>query len=142
MFIPKSIFERFKRSTKALAVEPVPPLELWTCWSYDKFPYLLSGKVKNQLLDGWVEVEGYSGMKFKPLYMATGAAGKKMDQEIKHIRSTYRLHQELARNAAGQVAKSYLKNAGIPEQILHKLTKSGFQGMAYQELFTRLLVRD
>lgn len=126
------------RRMRAVA-EPVPPLALWAFWPYDQFPFLLSGKVVSQLEDGRVKVEGYSGMVFKPVYLASGAAGERLHREVRRVRAAYQIHEECARNGAGQVAHEHLLAAGLPEGALGKLRRTGWQGEAYQDLFRRQL---
>ncbi len=119
--------------------EPVGPLKLWAFWPYDQFPFLLSGKVSEQLEDGRVKVEGYTGMVFRPVYLASGGAGERLDRELRRVREAYRIHEECARNGAGQVAQEHLVNAGLPREVLGKLVRTGWQGEAYQDLFRRQL---
>lgn len=119
--------------------DPVPPLALWAFWPYDRFPYLLSGRVKEQLDDGRVKVEGYTGMLFKPVYLASGAAGERLHREVGRVSAAYHIHEECARNGAGQVAAEVLGKAGLPPGALTKLIQTGWQGEAYQDLFRRQL---
>lgn len=120
----------------------VGPLALWAFWPYDRFPYLLSGKVTEQLEDGRVKVEGYTGMLFKPVFLSSGAAGEKLSREVRRVAEAYRTHEECARNGAGKVAREHLERAGLPAGVLGKLERTGFQGEAYQELFRRVLAGE
>lgn len=115
---------------------------LWAFWSYDRFPYMLSGKVVEQLGDGRVKVEGYTGMIFKPLYMASGEAGARMNLEVRRVAAAYRIHQECARNGAGTAAFKHLELAGFPVGILGKLKRMGWQGSAYEELFDQQIRQE
>lgn len=115
------------------------PLALWAFWPYDRFLYLLSGRVSEQLEDGRVKVEGYTGMLFKPVYLASGAAGERLHREVGRVSAAYRIHEECARNGAGQVAAEVLGKAGLPPGALTKLVQTGWQGEAYQDLFRRQL---
>lgn len=120
----------------------VGPLALWAFWPYDRFPYLLSGKVTEQLDDGRVKVEGYTGMLFRPVFLSSGAAGEKLATEVRRVAEAYRTHEECARNGAGKVAREHLERAGLPAGALGKLERTGWQGEAYQELFRRVLAGE
>lgn len=78
MFIPKAIRDRFRKAD-------VPPPGLWAFCPLDQFPFLLSGEVLEQLADGRVRVKGYAGMVFWPVYLASGAAGKRLDRELRQL---------------------------------------------------------
>lgn len=118
------------------------PPGLWAFWPYDRFPYLLAGEVLEQLPDGRVKVKGYSGMIFTPVYMASGRAGEKMALEVRRVSAAYRIHEECARNGAGNAAHRHLKAAGLPDGALGKLRQTGWQGSAYEELFAQQLGQE
>lgn len=120
----------------------VGPLALWAFWPYDRFPYLLSGKVTEQLEDGRVKVEGYTGMLFKPVFLSSGAAGEKLSREVRRVAEAYRIHEECARNGAGNAAHEHLLAAGLPPGALMKMKQTGWQGSAYEELFKRQLAGE
>lgn len=129
------------RRMRAVA-EPVAPLALWAFWPYDQFPFLLSGKVVEQLDDGRVKVEGYTGMVFRPVYLASGGAGERLHRELRRVRAAYQIHEECARNGAGVVAHEHLARAGLPKEVLGKLVRTGWQGEAYQDLFRRQVAQE
>ena len=118
------------------------PLALWAFWPYDCFPYLLSGRVLEQTDEGKVRVEGYTGMVFKPVFLASGASGERLHREVRRVAAAYRIHEECARNGAGQVAHEHLLAAGLPPGALMKLQRTGWQGEAYQDLFRRQLGQE
>lgn len=117
------------------------PLKLWAFWRYDRFPYVLSGVVEEQLEDGRVKVRGYTGMVFRPLYLASGAAGERLDREVRRVSAAYRIHEECARNGAGEVAAEMLEAAGLPVDGL-PLRRTGWQGSAYQDLFRKQVKQE
>lgn len=118
------------------------PLALWAFWPYDRFPYLLSGRVVEQLDDGRVKVEGYTGMVFRPAFLSSGAAGERLHREVRRVAAAWRIHEECARNGAGQAAHDHLLKAGLPAGALGKLVRTGWQGEAYQDLFRRQLEQE
>lgn len=120
----------------------VGPLALWAFWPYDQFPFLLSGEVVEQLEDGRVKVKGYTGMVFRPVYLASGAAGKRLDLELRRVRAAWAIHEECARNGAGNAAFAHLEAAGLPASALGKLKRTGWQGQAYEDLFRRQLAQE
>lgn len=61
------------------------PLKVWAFCPLDQFPFLLSGELVEQLDDGRVRVKGYAGMVFWPVYLASGAAGKRLDRELRQL---------------------------------------------------------
>ena len=61
------------------------PLKVWAFCPLDQFPFLLSGELVEQLDDGRVRVKGYTGMVFWPVYLASGAAGKRLDRELRQL---------------------------------------------------------
>lgn len=121
---------------------PATPAGLWAFWPYDRFPYLLSGEVVEQLPDGRVKVKGYTGMVFTPVYMASGAAGERMSREVRRVSAAYRIHEECARNGAGTAAYRHLELAGLPPGALGKLKRTGWQGSAYEELFEQQIKQE
>lgn len=115
------------------------PPKLWAFWPYDRFPYILAGEVLEQMPDGRVKVKGYSGMIFAPVYIASGRAGENMARELRRVSEAYRIHEECARNGAGNAAFAHLEAAGLPACALGKLKRTGWQGQAYEDLFRRKL---
>lgn len=113
----------------------IKPLALWAFWPYDRFPYLLSGRVLEQTDEGKVKVEGYNGMVFRPVFLASGASGERLHNEVRRVAAAYRIHEECARNGAGNAAHEHLLKAGLPPGALMKLKQTGWQGSAYEELF-------
>lgn len=130
--------ERMRPHLKPLAA---PPPANWAFWKYDQFPYFLSAKVRVQHPEGQVEVEGYSGMRFRPFYMATGQHGEDLHKLGKRLSAAYRIHQECARNAAGNYADELLTAAGLPTSGLG-LRRTGWQGDAYKDIFKRQMEQE
>lgn len=72
----------------------MPSQRLWAFWRYDTFPYMLGAPVKEVLEDGWVTVEGYTGMKFRPIKLLPLKQGEKQWAKVSDLRSA---HQETVR---------------------------------------------
>lgn len=45
---------------------------IYVVWKYDHYPYFLCGEVSKYLSNGYVEVKGYGGSRFKPLKFIWG----------------------------------------------------------------------
>lgn len=61
-------------------------------WEYDQFPFVLSGKViggGKKDAEGTVVVEGYGGMRFSPLRIVSGEAGKALSEKLNTLRGEY-----------------------------------------------------
>ncbi len=127
---------------RRLTPEPQKTESLWAFWSYDRFPYMLAGEVSEQLADGRVKVKNYTGMIFTPVYMASGEAGVRMAREVRRVSNAYRVHEECARNGAGNAAHAHLRSVGFPEGALLRLQRTGWQGSAYEELFAQQIKRE
>jgi len=120
--------------------EVTQELDLWAFWKYDAYPFFLSEIVLEQDDKGRVKVQGYSGW-FRPFYLARGKHGEEIHKLGKRLRAAYRIHQECARNAAGNVAAMVLRDAGLPITTLG-LERTGWQGEAYRELFEEQLKQE
>lgn len=59
-------------------------------WRYDSFPYCLHGKVKATDKNGYVHVEGYDSLRFRPFLVLLGAEGKRMSLKLDALRDEYR----------------------------------------------------
>jgi len=60
---------------------------MYAIWKYDSFPYILTGKVIGEIDDdGYVEVKGYGGMRFKPIKLISEKNGKKVQELITNLR--------------------------------------------------------
>ncbi len=120
---------------------PEEPAEFWAFWSYDRFPYVLSGKVSTFLPDGRVKVLAYTGMTFTPLYLARGDHGARLHRKLHRLRAAWQVHEEFSRNAARVVAAEALADDYFPP-IPALSGGTGWIGDAYVELFRRQLEQE
>ena len=66
----------------------------YAVWEYDQFPFVLCGKVIGKDdSEGRVAVEGYDGMRFKPLRVVTGADGEVLCGNLQWLKREYQEKQ-------------------------------------------------
>lgn len=78
--------------------------KLYAFWKYDRFPYLLGGLIVDFKDDGFVTVEGYRGMKFKPIKILPFDAGKALQAKLDALEQAYdkqqrSLHEDFRKQA-------------------------------------------
>ena len=69
--------------------------EFYAFWEYDQFPFVLSGKAVDRTdKQGRIEIEGYGGMRFKPLRVIAGSRGRELSEQLSQLRNDYRAEQQ------------------------------------------------
>jgi hypothetical protein len=64
--------------------------QLYAFWNYDQFPYVLHGRVVHMSGDGYVKIEGYSTMRFRPVLLMPVEAGEKLGEQINAVRAEHK----------------------------------------------------
>ncbi len=62
-------------------------------WSYDIFPYCLSGEVTGMSTDNKVFVKGYEGYRIKPIIILPDDEGLKIKNYLDTLRREYQMAQ-------------------------------------------------
>ncbi len=70
--------------------------KLYAFWSYDLFPYVLGGEIKDMREDGLVLIEAYHSW-FKPILILPFEKGQKIREELKKIERSYKNEIEKVR---------------------------------------------
>lgn len=74
----------------------------WAFWSYDRFPYVLSGQIKEVRKDGVVFCTTYDGMGFRPFHTERGEEGMFMHNALQRLEAKMNeakrnVHDDMAR---------------------------------------------
>lgn len=115
------------------------PDTLWAFWAYDQFPYFLSAKITSFDTDGqWVQVEGYTGVRFKPFFIGVNDHGRRIHTLGTRLRYAHETDLELLRNTHRRVAAETLKKLDFPVPA-QCLSTSGWNGTEFDEAFRQKL---
>ena len=76
-------------TTMERAVAAAHAGEMFAIWEYDRYPYVLCGKLISIGCDGWATVEGYSGRRFKPLAVIPRSAGENLRSELEKMKADH-----------------------------------------------------
>lgn len=93
-------------------------------WEYDKFPYVLSGKVVGRADSaGRVAVEGYDGLRFLPLRIVIGTEGEVLSGNLQWLKREYREKHD-------EVNKRFIELAlGFAPFLKHCKRTSAYRGI-------------
>jgi hypothetical protein len=88
---------------------------MYAMWKYDSFPYKLCGKMVGTIdVEGFIKIERYDSMRFKPIRMFNDKIGKKVCEMLEQITLAKRKEQkELDAKYEEIVAENLLKIAGL-----------------------------
>lgn len=68
--------------------------EFYAFWEYDQFPFVLSGRAVDRTdKRGYIQVEGYDGLRFKPLRVIAGSRGRDLSEQLSQLRDDFRAEQ-------------------------------------------------
>ena len=60
--------------------------QLFAFWRYDKFPYLLGGRVAKFHAKGRIEAKGYQGYSFHPILLVVNEEGEQLREALINLK--------------------------------------------------------
>lgn len=78
---------------------------LYAFWNYDVCPYVVGGEISRFLEDGYIESYSYPGMKFKPIAIIPGEAGREALNKIDDLIQKYNIERHALQNKYSLAAK-------------------------------------